>query len=618
MIVTETYLKNAEQLKNIVKNSFSLSGTSYKEFVSYVDNPMLVLNDKTKSLIEKYGDKVIDYRIPLDIDKILKSETPPEAYLALEMLNDILFQEYPKYRSLNNECNISIDLLKENKFIMFKQERKLWRFLKSMSFQMATHILKEENGEITIDEKVPHFCIGPMTYSANSYKNSLGTRTTSLRSKINKYEEKISHPIKDVNELSRTINLLIDIISDIFGAKNISNPDGYEAYLSFNFFDWFLASTGESWGSCIGLESDMCYGLGLTGLFACPDWGMVMVSKKTNKIYYGIEVPHIVTRSWAIHGDNDKYNLVNWYPHDIRGRVSADKSFYNGDLVLSFNDWKAQEDTIKASTWYKPFYMTDNTVPFIYADCYDIKISKSKSKVRIDINGNSSGMPSLERFTADGEDKFLYGGNLDDICESLRSADYDLSSLIANSKDAIEASENSGAYYCDHCGNRTRESTTYVNGIGEVCEDCMYDNPDFYFCEDCEEWYYEHRDISGCTASGRTVCENCLNRNYTQCENCEEWYENGEMMDVEDIKICEHCFNDMIKKNEIEECESCGGYFETENMVTVGNEKTSVRACLDCIETHNYCSTHGRFYSKEIGGCPYCEKENSEKEEKIS
>lgn len=143
MIVTETYLKNAEKLKKIVNNTFSLSEKSYEEFCSYVDDPTKVLNDNAKSLFETFKDDVVDYRIKLDTEKMLKAETPNEILLSLEMLNDILYEEYPQYRKIDNNCNISSELLIQNKFVLFGQERKLWRFLKAEAPKMAEIMFKK-------------------------------------------------------------------------------------------------------------------------------------------------------------------------------------------------------------------------------------------------------------------------------------------------------------------------------------------------------------------------------------------------------------------------------------------------------------------------------------------
>lgn len=617
MIVTETYLENAKRLKQMFKNNFGLSEESCNRLCSYVDDPTIMLNDKSKYLLEKYGDKVIDYRIPIEIEKLYKKEDISEIYVILESLNEILYEEFPEYRTVENGCNISCDLLLENKFILFGQTRKLWKFLKSRSLKIATDLLKK-NKSVSLSRLLTKYCIGSMVYYINKYKDDCGTRNTQLSEKIKKYQDDYKEEYRFINEtaLAEAINRTFEIISDIIGAKNIPNPYGYNAYLSFNFFDWLLASTGEGWSSCISLHSEMLYSIGLIGTMACPDWGMLLISKKEEKNEFGIKVPHIVTRSWVIYGSNEKYNIVNWYPHSISGNVKENKTFLNGDL--QFEVIKEQTD-VKGDSWFKPVYLKNGTCPFIYADCYGITLSKSHNSVKMDLNGDKCGIINISCHN----EQYSREGCFDSMCERIKRCYDSLAEIIDNNKDIIDVYDNAdaqaGDYYCDCCEEYCEEVTEVI-GYGFVCNDCL-DNDRFYYCEICHS-YHDTYNMDMQFVEDMTVCEDCLNANFIYCDRCSEYHRTSiEVVGTSD-HFCEDCIDEMIKNEEIFFCESCEQYHLEKRKNLVGKDGAEKAICDNCLNQFNYCSKHEEFYKKTIvGGCPSCadeNKKNSLSEERIS
>lgn len=84
-------------------------------------------------------------------------------------------------------------------------------------------------------------------------------------------------------------------------------------------------------------------------------------------------------------------------------------------------------------------------------------------------------------------------------------------------------------YVCDYCvsDNFTRcedcyeyhsnENLYYVNGVGDVCQDCL---DKYHYCEECEE--YTKDELTRCH-DGEDVCPHCLETWYRYCDYCESY-----------------------------------------------------------------------------------------------
>lgn len=597
MVVTETYKNNAINFKKIIKKAFGLSKDSYERLCSYIDDPTLLFNDKTKQLFEKYNDEIVDYRIPVETEKILKSDNPVEIYYVLEALNDLLFDNFSEYRTLDNNCDISAENLLSNKFILFGQNRKLWKFLCSYSEKIASSFI-EKYKSVGIMTPKTEYSFGPLVKSIEKYSKELEGRTTLLKTKIDKLFNDYSNATSDLKVVTEMVNETFRIVADIIGAKNLPNPYGYKAYLSYNMCDWLLASTGEEWESCISFNSGMCYGLGLTGLMACPDWGMVEIVKNSNKEVHGLVVPHIVCRTWTVFGNNDKFNIVNWYPHDIRSRTNNDIELKNKDIILA-NIRNSRFEELRSSSWYKPFYMENGAVPFIYSDCYDLKLAKSGNSMRFELNGEKSGIFTVFVEEKDGEKvlvrnskKISFGNICGALGENRRSC---IRSVLGGNKTLFEYinlknSEDDEicddtTEWCSWCQEYVNEEVESVPGLGNVCMSCLHESGDFFYCDDCETYY---RSEDGCEeVDGRLICNNCLDRDYSLCTVCDTYHLSTNGNTVEGDFICYECFDDAVSRDDIIECDNCGEYYFKENIeqftVIRGNELVELSCCKDCL-----------------------------------
>lgn len=561
MVITDTYRENAKLIKNMVAKSFSLSPESYKLFCEYIDDPTLILNDKAKELLKKYSDEVVDFRIPLDTEKIIKDEAMKEVYFVIDTVNSVLFEFYREYRKFDNGCKITYDSVLENKITVFGTERKVYRFLCSHSKDIAGYLIKKA-GDSPIDFSnlgdLDEFGLRHLINVARRY-HDVTDRETQLKVKIAKLLMNNSEGLfYDVKTLSSTITDLFRITADIIGSLSISNKNKYKSYLTFNFADWFLASTGENWTSCINLDSCTCFSWGLIGPMSCPDWGMVMVTRSDEKEWLSIKVPSIVSRTWVIYGDNEKYNTVNWYPHDLRSRSRDDLSIKNGDIVLTKKEFN--EDR-RSFSWYKPFYLENGTVPFIYADCYGTVVSKTGENIRMNLDGSKSGMPYV--FYCDGvyssrpSERFDTNFHIfSNMCDNIASKGYTMENIIIDRVDALEIyeTEEGGRSYCECCEEITHEDDLiYVDGYGNVCTGCLESDDRFIYCDHCNVYRYYTECVE--TYSGEYVCSECYENYYFHCDNCNEvFYKNDELnvSEISDNVLCNRCYEEEIKEDALE------------------------------------------------------------------
>ena len=553
MIITDTYRKNADNFKRIVGNYFGYSTEDFNRMSTYVDDPTLILNENAKKLFEKYGDEVVDFRVPLDSKKIIGSEIPDEIYIIKFMLNDILFENYPKYRETENDCKLYDDMMMKNKFMLFGQERKIWRFLHSHAEIMATKLL-ENHKIVKFDTKYTEYKLGAVFNSLYDYMITLNEKNTLLASKIQNLQIDYMNGTSDLKEVTKMIQTIIRIIADIINAKSVNNKSNYRAYLSFNYFDWFFASTGEDWDSCLGFASETFYGIGLPNLISNPDWGMLEIVKNNqSKEEFGITVPRLVTRAWAIYGENDKYNLVKSYP--VPTDELKEKVFCDG-LVI-FSEISNSSSSVFSKNCFYPFVMKDGySVPFIYADSFGLE-SYDKA-VRVYISDIKYGIMDLRK----KGDKYGNGGDFNDMCRSMESIFDSIFDMVdSGSLSFYDAYENSESIICDCCGERD-EDCYYLDGFGYVCQHCIDNDGAFYYCDDCEQLMYEN-DTSYEIVNGDRICEHCLSNHYISCDDCGKYVLLENTTNVGGLYYCEDCLEENIDNGNIIECKTCGKLTES-------------------------------------------------------
>lgn len=103
--------------------------------------------------------------------------------------------------------------------------------------------------------------------------------------------------------------------------------------------------------------------------------------------------------------------------------------------------------------------------------------------------------------------------------------------------------------YCDYCNEYHTGTSTYVEGHGYICEDCLERH--FTYCERCGA-YELNEDAYYIECEDRYVCEGCLHTYYTQCDDCCEYFPDEEICYHNDLALCESCYDNRVENGDIE------------------------------------------------------------------
>lgn len=498
MKITEDYRNNIKALDSYLK-TLCFSEESEKRIRAYVENPLSVLNDDIKRMFEKFDDDIVDFRIPLPGSMLKqRKKYQKEIYLILSTIFDCLtFDNQFKFdEEQNTNILLTPETIAENFFKVGNDKRKVWRYLDSKASTLAKKVyitwaenktcMIDEQGEVReiIDIKDNRFKLFAFLSIMKQYLESLGTRKTSLREKIVKftgspckYDITGMTPADAVNFITTNIiKPFFNIIQEIISAKML-DMDKFGLYLSFNVFDWILASTGEDWHSCIDMNGTYCYGVGLIGMCGCPDWGMLLYTNNQKKEACNLSSFHIVTRSWVCYTEERKFQIINWYPKNIQDSVS-----FSGNDDFKFVTGSSEKKSF--STW-DPIVFDNGALAWGYRDKNAFYVTEDRSKVFFHFNG--SGLPNYYKF----ENQVLR--DREEICDSVIMATKKHGGSIWEAvrrgtpiKDLFRYPR--VTYHCDCCSNTfdSRDRLIWVERDKKwVCPECF---ARLYFtCPDCGE-----------------------------------------------------------------------------------------------------------------------------------
>ena len=111
-------------------------------------------------------------------------------------------------------------------------------------------------------------------------------------------------------------------------------------------------------------------------------------------------------------------------------------------------------------------------------------------------------------------------------------------------------------HYCEYCDEYHRESETYVDGYGWVCDSCLERN--FYYCDICDR-YVREEDTVWIECENRYICESCCSNYYTYCEDCGNYFPDEDIFTYGDRHLCEDCYDSRVENenNNNEDGETC-------------------------------------------------------------
>lgn len=503
MKITETYLKNVKEIEKFIK-TMSFDADSEQRIKQFINDPLSILNDDIKELFRKYDNEIVDYRIPVPTSIISQNRFPKEVSVVMNTITDCLINDDVIKFDLENKTsetnlnisNVSISLssVAGNTFAVKNDRRKVWKYLNSRVMEFSKLILKNITNNCsamgTFD--LHDSCYLAMYFKCmNDYVVSLGTRVTSLKKKIDSIDYRIDLSLdstKIIKKISEVVSTTFNVMQEIISAR-LLDASKFSLYLSFNVFDWLLASTGETFHSCIDMQSSYCYGLGMLGMCACPDWGMLLYTDNTEKEFMGIDAFHIITRSWICYTKNKSFQFINWYPKDIRGTVeiNADLAEEAG-LRIMFD--RSDLSAVSFSSW-KPIRFANGGCAWIYSDLPKFIINDDRKTVHFKMCG--TGIPDTG--TSHEDDTLITGTCQNDrmisavqrwnnIAEAVKE-----NIIIGNHVDDEEDDENSVT--CCECGetfDRYSDDITWVDEVDDyVCQDCLDNN--FFYCDVCESYH---------------------------------------------------------------------------------------------------------------------------------
>jgi len=307
-----------------------------------------------------------------------------------------------------------------------------------------------------------------------------------------------------------------DALQKINNSKLPKNLENTEIVFSANFADWFLCSTGDSWGSCLNLNSphQEAYWAGLPGLAGDKNRLMMYVTDGKKKNYRGIEVDRFLSRTWILTDDKDSLKYARYYPKKILEEIFIEYLTNIKLLPIGLNYVsKYPIDLI---------FHKNNKSSFIYHDGTHFgEYNTSDNTIKI-IGGNGGAY-----FYEKGKSSYLCGSFLTIPCG--------LEGIIEDETNVIDYSQKN-SYECYHCGTVIREGDVFWAHDDSFCEECF--NERYSSCHSCGT--VMHNDDAYYTDYER-YCEGCFHERYFSCDNCGHEIPIGEEREIDNNYYCARC-----------------------------------------------------------------------------
>jgi hypothetical protein len=320
-----------------------------------------------------------------------------------------------------------------------------------------------------------------------------------------------------------------------------------KAVLSLDYADWFLCSTGNSWGSCLNMEGPNTFWIGLPGIIADKNRAMLYITTGEKKTCYGVTVDKTVYRSWLLLDEDDNIFLNRWYPDEFIGTQILTSIFKHKFLLLfSDNDFvsKYPMDFI---------YFNSGRSAYIYKDnCYF------------------------------DDDFYLNNKENEDAIYGFSTHDKRVGK--------ITSSESWLSRSIPHLSILKKANCNIVNFQEHLVH-----------CRSCGDFFTKEEVEYGKDDYGRNspYCKKCYSEHFGPCEMCGEIHllTNCRFITVEGEQkiICSTCYD------KHEHCMVCGSAFVKEEGVNYGNNLF----CHSHVGFYNNrgCQTCRRFLDGSLFGC---------------
>ena len=497
MNLTMKYQENRSKIINIVKNHFGYT-------------------DETKDLFEHmYNNRMPN--IDIDYQKFLGANNT---------------EDFKVKRAVSDDFMEKID----SGFLMFKLY--FSSFVKFYNIKYS-HF---KNWKIEINKNM-----FKLQKALTNYYSSLENRT---------YYASDVECVRDPDDYKRrkyseaTISDKLRRIQESISERKLPNQN-LQLVITWDFADWFMCSTGETWHSCLCVDRfSGCYWHGLPALIGDPNRCMVYMTNGEKKKYQEIEVDKVIARTWGILGHDGTIYLNKSYPT---------KNFFAKDVELMFPEFRfgSLEELCENSSRrisknpITPFWMPDNYSDFIYSDCSmltpDRKIEMGRGGGHYVFRKLSDG-----KITVDNHSNF--------------STELGLSNLIAKNIDIISAGGHVSLRKCIICGKISSSMNRTEDGC--ICNECYAKLPQ---CSCCG---HRNKKENLIEFEGKLYCKNCFSTKFSVCEICGKKALKEEFTNYEK-DVCKVCFSKFYFK-----CGACSTHTRINRMKMVANKIY----CENCVE----------------------------------
>ena len=315
------YLKEGNMdLKDIIVEKFGLDEESKERFIESYDNPFV-----DESLKEFIGE---DYRFRTPLPRSLYKEFDRGWVTLKNILPDFI-----------HKYDITYNDFYRNKKTHEKNDLKIIKLIRNY-----------------VNDKMPindyhSFLINMRSYEEVKFD------------KLRQYCRDKGIDIGSFKSLNKALSLFIDRINEL----RFSKTQNIEIVLSLNYNDWFLSTTGETWRTCLSLESPSfaSYWISLAGSVVDRNLSLLYITNGEKKSYLDFQMDKVLSRSWVLLDKKSTLNAVRFYPSEII-KVKDLSSFYPipiKNISMSYRS-KYRIHPLYFENGYTNYIYQDKTKPF--------------------------------------------------------------------------------------------------------------------------------------------------------------------------------------------------------------------------------------------------------------
>lgn len=200
-------------------------------------------------------------------------------------------------------------------------------------------------------------------------------------------EKEVEYSVIVNNEqLTNIVKDMVDIGNEAIGIYKAPRRN-LQLVVSLNPVDWFLCSTSENWGSCLNLDSDgEVFWQGLPSLIGDKNRAMVYITDGSKKIFEGIKVDKIISRSWVLllrskEDNKTHFHFVREYPNSIGLRDMAESATGIDFKDIEFLESNYRRKKIVSRYYIETLFDHQRIFSTIYMDTTKVKVAK-KNKAK--------------------------------------------------------------------------------------------------------------------------------------------------------------------------------------------------------------------------------------------